>query len=347
MAITALPEATVQLLGSSQALTTPTSLVKELIDNALDAHATSIDVLISPNTIDKIEVRDNGHGIALEDLDALGRRGHTSKLRSFDELKSIGGSSLGFRGEALASAVQLGEVSVTSRTDADPVATTVKLKTPGGIESQTRKSQPLGTTVCVLKFLEKIPVRKQTMLKTAPKTLVKIKELLQAYALARPSVRFSLKIMKAAKGSWSFVPRLNDGIKEAVSQVIGRDAAAQCVEKSLVFSGVRAGEDSSEEDGHQLPDSQFRVEIFAPKPDADLAKIGHGQFISVDSRPVSHEKGTMKRIVTIFKHCLKAAFDDASEVKNPFLRLSISCPGMSTPEYKCIEADLLCNSVKL
>ncbi|TVY94419.1 PMS1 protein-like protein [Lachnellula willkommii] len=345
MPIAALPEATVHLLGSAQALTTPTSLVKELVDNGLDANATSIDILISQNTIDKIEVRDNGHGIPQEDLDALGRRGHTSKLRSFDELKSIGGVSLGFRGEALASAVQLGEVSVTSRTDADPVATTVKLKAPGGIDSQSRKSHPIGTTVCVLKFLERIPVRKQTTLKAAPKTLVKIKELLQSYALSRPSVRFNLKIVKGTKGSWSFAPRPNDGIKEAVSQVIGRDAAAQCMEKSLVFPESQSGEaDASESltEKHQLSNDQFLVEVFLPRPDADPSKFGHGQFISIDSRPVSHEKGTMKRIVTIFKHCLKAAFGDESEVKNPFIRLSITCPVASyDPNVEPAKDDVL------
>lgn len=333
MAITALPEGTVHLLGSAQALTTPTSLVKELIDNALDAKATSVEIVISQNTLDRIEVRDNGHGIPQEDLDALGRRGHTSKLRSFDELKAIGGISLGFRGEALASAVQLGEVSVTSRTDADPVATIVKVKAPGGIDSQSRTSHPIGTTVCVLKFLERIPVRKQTTLKAAPKTLVKVKELLYAYALARPTVRFSLKIAKTAKGSWIFAPRPNDGIKEAASQVIGREAAAQCMEKCLVFSQSQNGEvndiESHAEESH-LSKSQFLVEVLLPKPDADPSKFGHGQFISVDSRPVSHEKGTMKRIATIFKHCLKAAFGPESEIKNPFIRLNITCPGMSS-----------------
>jgi len=63
MAITALPDSTIHLLNSAQILTTPVSLVKELVDNALDAKATSIDVVISPNTLDKIEVRDNGYGI--------------------------------------------------------------------------------------------------------------------------------------------------------------------------------------------------------------------------------------------------------------------------------------------
>jgi len=63
MAITALPNSSVRLLNSGQVLTTPASLVKELVDNALDAKATSVDVVISQNTIDKIEVKDNGHGI--------------------------------------------------------------------------------------------------------------------------------------------------------------------------------------------------------------------------------------------------------------------------------------------
>ena len=204
MAITALPDATIHLLGSAQALTTPTSLVKELVDNALDAKATSIDILISPNTLDKIEVRDNGHGIPQQDLDALGRRGHTSKLRTFDELKSIGGISLGFRGEALASAVQLGLVSVTTRTEGEAVATSVQLKAPGGIANQNRTSHPVGTKVSVTKFLYNLPVRKQTAQKDSAKTMKKIKELLQSYAFARPRVRFCLKVASGGKGSWSF-----------------------------------------------------------------------------------------------------------------------------------------------
>jgi DNA mismatch repair ATPase MutL len=62
MTIVALSDTTIRLLGSPQVLTTPTSLVKELVDNALDAKAMSIDITISPNTLDRLEVRDNGHG---------------------------------------------------------------------------------------------------------------------------------------------------------------------------------------------------------------------------------------------------------------------------------------------
>lgn len=93
-AITALPETTVRLLGSAAAITTPVDVIKELLDNALDAEATSVDVLVSANLIGSIQVRDNGHGIQADDYDSLGRMGHTSKLTSFEELKTFGEAHL-------------------------------------------------------------------------------------------------------------------------------------------------------------------------------------------------------------------------------------------------------------
>lgn len=220
MVITALPEATVHLLGSTQVITTPTSLIKELIDNSLDARATSVDIIISSNTLDKLEVRDNGHGVPKDDLNALGKRGHTSKLRSFEELKFLGGVTLGFRGSALASAIQLGDVSITTRTDGESVAVKVRLKAPGYIEEESRTSHPVGTTVSVSNFMARVPVRKKTFEKDAAKTLVKINHLLKAYALARPSIKFSFKVMKGGKSSWSYVPRQNGDIRAAVAQGI-------------------------------------------------------------------------------------------------------------------------------
>lgn len=348
MTIAALPQNTVNLLGSAQCITTPTSLVKELIDNALDAKATSIDILISQNTIDKIQVRDNGHGIPHEDFNALGKRGHTSKLRSFAELKFIGGTSLGFRGEALASAVQLGEVSVTTRTDGEPVATIIVLKAPGRIDRQSRTSHPIGTTVCVTSFMAKLPVRKQTALKSASKTLTRVRELVQAYALARPSIRFSLKVVSESKSSWSFALRPNDGTREAVSQVIGRVAALQCMQKSLSFVEIQSENEAqtwnvaSHSNKGSGNDDKFEVNVFLPKSDAEPAKIGQGQFISIDGRPISHERGTMRKIVTIYKSYVRGAFADMSGLKDPFLHLSIKCPVASyDPNVEPAKDDVL------
>ncbi|KAF7856866.1 hypothetical protein EAF04_009627 [Stromatinia cepivora] len=356
MTINALSDSTIHLLGSSQVLTTPTSLIKELIDNALDAKATSIDILISQNTIDKIEVRDNGHGIQLDDLDALGRRGHTSKLTTFTELRNLGGRSLGFRGEALASACQLGDVSITTKTDGQPVGTCVKLKAMGGIQSQSRTSHPIGTTVCVINFMSKLPVRKQTALKEAPKTIGKIQELVQRYALARLSIKLTLKIVKGTKGAWSYAPRPHGGTKASVSLVIGRDAALQCSETLLIFpdspdhpegSNVPAGVGIANE----VVTSRFCLEAFLPRNDADQNKLGKGQYLSVDSRPVASEKGTMKKIITIFKKYLRSgltAKSSSEKVKNPFIRLNIVCPEASyDPNVEPAKDDIIFENEKL
>lgn len=358
MAINPLPQSTIELLGSAQTLTNSFSLVKELVDNALDAKATAIDVLISKDTVEKIEVRDNGHGIPQNDFTALGRRGHTSKLRSFDELRSIGGMSLGFRGEALASAVQLGEVTVTTKTEGESVATCLLLKAPNGAFKQTRTSHPIGTTVCVKNFLSKIPVRKQTALKSAPKALVQVKQLLTAFAFARPATKFSLKVAKESRGAWSFVPRATDGIKGAAIQLIGRDAIGECLEKTLTFSDVRSVESARQHDSNQhdlhlleapLEHTQFTVEILLPKPSADVTKISHGQYFSIDSRPVANDKGTMKRIVSLFKAYLKGTYGGSpTTLQNPFLRMSILCPTASyDPNVEPAKDDILFSNERL
>ncbi len=135
MPIAALPANTVRVIGSSQVLTDPCSVVKELIDNALDAQASSIFVEISSNTLDVIQVKDNGYGIGPEDRSMVCRRACTSKIRNLEDLKTIGGRSLGFRGEALASAAELsGGLVVTTRVDGESVAVSLKISRIGDIE---------------------------------------------------------------------------------------------------------------------------------------------------------------------------------------------------------------------
>lgn len=130
-----LPQSTVKQIGSSQVLIDPSSVVKELIDNALDARANAIFVEISTNAIDIIQVRDNGHGIAQEDRSLVGRRYCTSKIRNFNDIEGIGGTSLGFRGEALASMAELsGSLKITTKVEGEPVAVLLKIGRGGQVE---------------------------------------------------------------------------------------------------------------------------------------------------------------------------------------------------------------------
>lgn len=120
MPIVALPPTTIRAIGLLSAISDPSSVVKELLDNALDASATSVTIEISQNTLDVIQVRDSGHGIAAEDFTVLCKRSYTSKIQTIGDLRTIGGKSLGFRGEALASIAEMsGALFVTTRTSSE------------------------------------------------------------------------------------------------------------------------------------------------------------------------------------------------------------------------------------
>ena len=127
MPITALPQHTVRAIGSTSVITDTCSIVKELLDSALDASASSVFVEVSQNTVDVIQVKDNGHGISSEDHAVVCKRTFTSKIHTINDLRNIGGTSLGFRGEALASAAEMsGGLNVTTRVASEMVGTTIK-----------------------------------------------------------------------------------------------------------------------------------------------------------------------------------------------------------------------------
>lgn len=134
--IAALPSTTVRQIGSGQVLVDPSSVVKELIDNALDARATSIFVDITANTIDSIQVKDDGHGIPTEDRALACRRFCTSKIRDLNDLRDVGGKWLGFRGEALASLAEMsGSLFIITRVEGEAVAGKLKYGRDGEIVS--------------------------------------------------------------------------------------------------------------------------------------------------------------------------------------------------------------------
>ncbi|KAM0279518.1 hypothetical protein ACHAQH_004579, partial [Verticillium albo-atrum] len=222
MSIVQLPEAATRKLCATLLLISPCSAVKELLDNALDAKATAIEVLISANTLDKIQVRDNGHGIDSANFEYVGRPAHTSKLRTFEELQSKGGETLGFRGDALASASNVSNIVVTTRTALDKVASCFTLcPTVGGFEGCKPISAPIGTTVEMNNLYGSFPIRKKLLLKEVPKSIASIKTMLQAYALARPQTRLTFKILGDDRSSWSYAPRQDTNPQQAALQIFG------------------------------------------------------------------------------------------------------------------------------
>lgn len=341
MPIAALPETTVRLLGSAAAISVPVDVVKELLDNALDAGATSVEILVSANLIDRIQVRDNGHGIQVDDYESLGRMCCTSKLTSFEELKAFGGNTLGFRGQALASMNSLGRVTVVTRCIEDPTAMKLTLCAGvGGIESQQRISAPVGTTVTVEELFKTIPVREQVAEKEAHRNLAKAKHLLKAYALARPMIRLSFKILGGdTKQAWSYCPRQDASVREAVVQVFGAGVMSECVLKTVTT------DTGSQMEYNACDGSRLIIEAVLPKPDADLSKLSKGTFFSVDARPVSTSRGTMKKLLADFKMSFKKAPGvDAEDrrLSDLFTCVNVRCsPGTYDPNVEPSKSEVL------
>jgi DNA mismatch repair ATPase MutL len=134
MPIEALPQSTARAIGSTSTISDPGSIIKELLDNALDASASSISIEITQDTVGLIQVKDNGHGIPQEDHKVVCKRGFTSKIRTVEDLRALGGTSLGFRGEALASAAEMcGGLTVATRVEAEVVGSLLKYGRDGGL----------------------------------------------------------------------------------------------------------------------------------------------------------------------------------------------------------------------
>lgn len=330
MAISPLPEATVRQLGAALAITSPVVLVKELLDNALDAGASSVTVTVSPNTVDRIEVRDNGHGISHGDFSALARCGHTSKLKTLRDLDGIGGNSLGFRGVALASATALAEIRVTTRIPEDLVAATVLLCEQGGATLQEHKAAPIGTTVLATSLFHNFPVRLRAAKQEATKTIQAIKRLLQSYALARPHVKMTFKVLGAPDTVWQYTPGPKINPKEAVLRVFGSKLSSVCSLYQLSGSETGPCADSMSDCSSETANTKsLEFEAVLPRPDADPQKIGKGAFFSVDSRPISATRGTGKILVSLFRTALSRSrcqlgLGDAP--RDPFIHLNIRCP---------------------
>lgn len=284
MPIEALPQKTIRAIGSTSVISDPYSVVKELVDNALDASATSLHIEISQNSVDVIQLKDNGHGISTEDQQHVCKRAFTSKIQTLDDLKNVGGSSLGFRGEALASVAEMsGVLAVTTRVEAEVVGRSLKYGRNGELTGYAdparflasmslltfhrrtqRTSHPVGTTVRITDFLKHIPVRRQTALKSATKSLTRIKKLLQAYAIAQPSKRLSLKVLKAKSenSNWAYAPSADASLSDAALKVAGTEVCSSCVLK-LLSSQSMAGNERGLSDQEEyeaiafLPKTQF------------------------------------------------------------------------------------------
>ncbi|NWJ03228.1 PMS1 protein, partial [Crypturellus undulatus] len=269
---------TIRLLSSSQVITSVVSVVKELIENSLDANATNIDVKLENYGFDKVEVRDNGNGIKVADVPVMAVKHYTSKISSSEDLENL--TTYGFRGEALGSICSIAEVLITTKTTADDLSTQYVLDSSGHITSQKPSHLGQGTTVTVLKLFKNLPVRKQfySTTKKCKEELKKIQDLLIAYGIIKPDLRITFTHNKAV--IWQKT-RVSDH-KMACMSVLGTAVMGSMVPFQ-----------------HCSEDPEVRLSGFLPKADSDssLTSLSSSErsFIFINNRPV-HQKEILKLI---------------------------------------------------
>lgn len=183
-----LPEHLANQIAAGEVVQRPESVVKELVENAIDAGATSISVFVKEGGLRSIQVVDNGCGMSRDDLELSVVRHATSKIASQDDLQAI--QTLGFRGEALASIAAVAEVEITTARTEDDAGWTLYVRP--GMPAQCRPSNVrVGTSITISNLFATVPARRK-FLKSPLTEFRYISETLQRLALACPHVSFVL-----------------------------------------------------------------------------------------------------------------------------------------------------------
>ncbi|RPA94500.1 DNA mismatch repair protein MutL [Choiromyces venosus 120613-1] len=212
-----------------------TSVVKELVENGLDAHATSIEVRFKNNGLDAIEVIDNGDGISPDNYESIALKHWTSKLTSYADLDSV--TTFGFRGEALSSLCALSDLQIiTAMASEAPKGTKLDFDMSGKLKSRTVTAAQKGTTVLVENILKTLPVRRKELERNIKREYTKVLGILQAYAGVCVGVKFSV-FNQPAKGRRApvFATKGNPTVRENISNVFGAKALSALVPMNLEF----------------------------------------------------------------------------------------------------------------
>ncbi|MCI9175450.1 MAG: DNA mismatch repair endonuclease MutL [Lachnospiraceae bacterium] len=217
-----LDQQTIDKIAAGEVIERPSSVVKELVENAIDAKASAITVEIKEGGISFIRITDNGCGIEKEQVPLAFLRHSTSKIRNVEDLLTV--SSLGFRGEALFSIAAVSQVELITKTVSEFTGTRYVIE--GGKEKSSEEiGAPEGTTFLVRNLFYNTPARKK-FLKTAQTEAGYIGDLMERLALSHPEISFKLIVNNQPKLHTSG----NSNLKEVIYHIYGRDIAANLLE---------------------------------------------------------------------------------------------------------------------
>lgn len=227
-----LPEILINQIAAGEVVERPASVVKELVENAIDAGASRVDIDLEEGGVRLIRIRDNGSGIAPEQLPLAVSRHATSKIADLDDLESV--ATLGFRGEALPSIASVSRFTLCSRRAHDEHGSALQIE-GGKIGEVTPRAHAPGTTVEVRELFYNVPARRK-FLRAERTELGHIEEWLRSLALARPDVE--LRVSHNGKASRRYKP--GDLYSDArLAETLGEDFANQAVRVDHSGAGLR------------------------------------------------------------------------------------------------------------
>jgi DNA mismatch repair protein MutL len=251
--IRVLPPEVAARIAAGEVVERPASIVKELLENALDAGASRISVEVASGGIESIRVTDDGCGIAAEELGRAFERHATSKLENDADLARV--FTLGFRGEALPSIAAVAEVEMVSRPPESESGAFIRLVPEAALDI-TSRGAPVGTSINVKRLFARLPARRKFLRTPASETSA-VAGVVSHYALAYPEVRFVLTL----DGRHTLQTSGSGGLRDAVSAVYGAELAEAMVE-------VRSQEEGATSHG-------FAVEGLAGPPSVSRAGRGY------------------------------------------------------------------------
>lgn len=226
-------------IAAGEVVERPASVVKELVENALDAGARSIHVEIVAGGRDLVRVADDGHGIPREELPLAVQRHATSKIRQAEDLSRV--TTLGFRGEALASIAAVSLLTLTSRTAESASAYLIRVR--GGVaEGPVAASRAPGVTVAVEDLFFNLPARRK-FLRSPASEAAQVANVLSQMALAHPEVAFHL----TADGRKALSTPGSGNLLDAALAVLGRDVAQALLPVEATVEGDQHGRSSAAE----------------------------------------------------------------------------------------------------
>ena len=267
----------VHRICSGQVVLDLASCVKELVENALDAGATNVEIRLKDHGADVVEVSDNGSGVDASSYAMLTKKYATSKLGAFEDLESV--TTFGFRGEALSSMCGIcGEFTVTTRTLDDACGTKIEYDAEGNVVRTSAVPRSAGTTATAKRLFEPLAVRRKEFLRNAKREYGKALAVVQAYALMSKSVRI-LCTHQSGKYGRTNVLHTRGGpeatVRENIVTVFGAKMMA-CMREVDFELGSSTG---------------CRVVGFVSKVDPGCGRAGTDrQFFYVNGRPVDLPK---------------------------------------------------------